>query len=122
MNVKHTIVALVIVAVLGGALYFLYRVPEKPSKDAVPKENLFSFKPEDVEEFTLTAGSQPPATIRRAAAGAPASKPDAVKPETAKTDDKKDVAPQWQVTQPEDVAADSTSIQTFVEEVASMQM
>src|SRR5438874_1153394 len=117
MNIKHTIAALVIVAVLGGALYFLNRIPEKPSKDAIPKENLFSFKPDDIEEFTLTAASQPPATIRRATA-APAAKPESLAKPGA---EKQDSAPQWQVAAPQGVAADSSQVQAFLEEIAGMQ-
>ena len=115
MNTKRTIVSIVIVAVLGGALYFLYRVPEKPSKDSIPKENLFSFKPDDIQEFTLTVGTQPPATIRRAAAAAPSTGT------PSKPDEKKDATPQWQVAAPDGVAADSSQIQTFVEEIVGLQ-
>jgi len=122
MKIKNTILALVVVAALGGVFYYLNRLPEKPGKNDIPKENLFSFTPDQVEEFTLEEAAKPVAVIRRlAATPAPApSKPDAItasKPGEVN----KDAAPQWEITAPEGVASDSTQIQSFIEEVAVLQ-
>jgi uncharacterized protein DUF4340 len=122
MKFKHTILALVIVAVLGGILYFLNQQPEKPSRDEVPKVNLFSFTPDQVQEFTIDASGQAKAALRRAAAEP--VKPEAVaaaKPTSKDGEVQKDSASKWEITAPEGVWSDSAAIQSFLEEIAGMQ-
>src|ERR1035437_1994101 len=56
MNFKKTIAALVLLASLGGVLYYLNKHPEnKPSDTTTEKKKLFSFQPADVKEFTIEA-------------------------------------------------------------------
>ncbi|HWP84426.1 MAG TPA: hypothetical protein VNN17_04515, partial [Terriglobia bacterium] len=110
MNVKHTLVAFLILLALGGAFYYLNRLPEKPDEKAIPKEDLFSFKAEDVEEFTLEEAGKPPATFRRRSAAAPGSGAAG-----------SGQSQQWEITAPPGIAADSAQIQSFIEEIAGMQ-
>ena len=116
MNVKHTILAFVILLALGGAFYFLNRQPEKPSADAIPKEDLFSFTPDQVEEFSIEAASQPPATFRRLPTTQPREK--AAFPEGEASD--KPIS-QWEITTPQGIAADHSQIQMFLEELPGLK-
>ena len=104
MKVTHTILALVILLGLGGVFYYLNQQPASPSPNEIAKKKVFSFQPDQVEEFTIEMADKPSATFRRVAAAAqPGSKPD----------DK--TAQQWQVLNPPGVAADSSQIQPFLE-------
>jgi hypothetical protein len=115
MNIKHTILALVILLVLGGAFYYLNQQPERPDPNAIPKEKLFSFTADQVEEFTIEAPPQPPATFRRAAS----TEPPPAKPPAGQTSEPP--APRWEIVTPEGIAADSSLIQSFVEELPDLQ-
>jgi Domain of unknown function (DUF4340) len=120
MKVKHTLIAFVILLCLGGVFYYLTKLPKKPGEHDIPKENLFSFKPDQVEEFTLQEKSKPPATFHKIAAPVePAKKASgsASKPPS----EKKEAAPHWEITSPEGIAADSNQIQTFLGDIAGMQ-
>lgn len=118
MKLKHTIGAFIILLALGGVFYYLNRLPVKPGKDDIPKENLFSFTPDQVEEITITEASKPAATLRRVAAA-----PKTDSKEAPKSGEKaKDASPpQWEITAPEGIAADSLQIQSFLEEIVGMQ-
>lgn len=118
MKLKQIIISLVILAVLGGAYYFVQKQPAATDPNAVTREDVFSFKPEQVQEFTLAVSGQPAATFRRTAspaAAAPASKPS----EPAKAESKPEA--QWEVTQPASIAADSSLIQAFVDELSGFK-
>ncbi|MBI2818535.1 MAG: DUF4340 domain-containing protein [Acidobacteria bacterium] len=120
MKVKHTLIAFVVLLALGGVFYYLNSLPQKPDENAIPKENLFSFTPDQVEEFTLEEASKPPATFRRTAASpapAVADSNSASEP----SEKNKDAAPQWEITAPEGIDADSNLIQDFLEQIAGMQ-
>jgi hypothetical protein len=120
MKVKHTLVALALVAVLGGLLYFLMRQPEKPAEDAIPREDLFTFTPDQVAEFTIEAPAQPAATFRRLPdAAAPA--PDTATPPAEGEPTEPKPEPRWEIVEPAGIAADSAQIQMFLEEIDAMQ-
>ncbi|MBI3934379.1 MAG: DUF4340 domain-containing protein [Acidobacteria bacterium] len=118
MNVKHTLLAFAIFLALGSAFYYLNRLPEKPGKDDIPKENLFTFTPDQVEEFTLEEQSKPVANFRRTGGTVPASASTAALEPGA---DKKGKVPQWQITTPEGIAADSVQIHAFLGEIVAMK-
>ena len=120
MKVKHTLIAFVILLALGGVFYYLDSLPEKPDADAIPKEDLFSFTPDQVEEFTIEEATKPAATFRRiAAATAPAAVDSSATTELSAENN--NAAPQWEITAPEGITADSTQIQSFLDEIAEMQ-
>ena len=120
MNVKHTLIAFVILLALGGVFYYLNSLPVKPDENAIPKEDLFSFTPDQVEQFTLQERSAPPATFRLiTAAPAPANAVSSSASEPGA--ENKDAAPQWELIAPEGIAADSAQIQSFLDEVAGLQ-
>jgi hypothetical protein len=109
MKIKQLIIALVILAALGGAYYFVQKQPAATDPNAVVREDVFSFKPEAVQEFSLNVSGQPAATFRRKPA--PAAKPG----------DKTAPAAQWEIVAPAGVEPDSQQIQSFVEELASFK-
>lgn len=109
MKLQQVIISLVILAALGGAYYFVQKQPATADPNAIAREDLFSFKPEDVQEFTLSVSGQPTATFRR--------KPDA--PAEASSGEKPE--PQWEIVEPADVAADSYQIQAFVDELGNFK-
>ena len=114
MKVKHTLIAFVILLALGGVFYYLDSLPEKPDADAIPKEDLFSFTPDQVEEFTIEEATKPAATFRRiAAATAPAAVDSSATTELSAENN--NAAPQWEITAPEGITADSTQIQSFLD-------
>ena len=120
MKVTHTLIAFVIVLALGGAFYYLDRLPEKPDEKAIPKEALFPFTADQVAEFTLQAVSQPAATFRRIADTPPAAHADSSA--TAEPGAENNPAtPQWELIAPEGIAGDSSQIQFFLEEIVGMQ-
>jgi hypothetical protein len=119
MKVKHTLIALALLAALGGVFYYLDSMPERPAENAIPKEGLFSFTPDQVEEFTLQAAAEPAATFRRIAQDpVPPQQPDATAAPGAGSSEP---IPQWEVIAPEGIAADSQQVQSFLEEIAGMQ-
>jgi hypothetical protein len=118
MRIKHTLIAFAVLAVLGGVFFYLDRMPEMPRADAIPKEGLFPFTADEVEEFTLSEASGPSATFRRIAATSDAAGSGA---ETESEAEPEAATPQWEVVEPEGVAADSNQIQAFLEEIAGMQ-
>jgi hypothetical protein len=115
MKIKHTILALVILLVLGGAFYYLNQQPERPDPNAIPKEKLFSFTADQVEEFAIEIPPQPPASFRRVASTEP---PPAAPPAGESSEPP---APPWEIVTPEGIAADSSLIQSFVEELPNLQ-
>lgn len=114
MKVTHTIIAFVVLLALGGAFYYLNQQPEKPAADAIPKEKLFSFAPDQVEEFTLEQPPQPAATIRRVAGSAP----DLTR---APSGAAKENASRWEIVTPAGIAADNSLIQSFLDELPNLQ-
>jgi hypothetical protein len=119
MKVKHTLIAFALVLALGGAFYYLDKLPEKPAEDAIPKEALFSFTADQIAEFTLQSASQPAATFRRIGdAPAPAKEESGTAAEAG--GENKDAA-QWEIVSPEGIAADSSQIEFFLEEIVGMQ-
>src|SRR5689334_2776483 len=113
MKFKQIIIALVILAALGGAYYFVQKQPAAADPNAVAREDVFSFKPEDVQEFSLVVSGQPSATFRRAASAAPAPK----------ADDKNAAPPasKWEIVEPAGIAADSEQINSFLDEFAGFK-
>ena len=55
MKFTNTLIALVLLAALGGVLFYLNKHPktETPSDSAVPKKKLFSFQPDHVKSFSI---------------------------------------------------------------------
>lgn len=113
MNIKHTLLAFLLLAALGGAYYFVQKQPAPEDTSAIPREDLFAFQPEDVQEFTLNVAGQPAATFRRLP-GAPPANP-ATAGETAPISSPAAEA-QWEIVAPADIAADSYQIQSFLDE------
>ncbi|MBI4463708.1 MAG: hypothetical protein HY647_03290, partial [Acidobacteria bacterium] len=68
MKIWHTAVALLVLLVLGGVLYYLNRQPEKPSTEGFPKQDLFTFQSGPVEEFTIEIPGKPATTFRQVVA------------------------------------------------------
>jgi hypothetical protein len=100
MKVSHTILALVVLLGLGGVLYYLYKRPAGPDPNEVPKEKIFAFTADQVEEFAIEAPPAEPAVFRRVAAGD---------------------SPQWSIVSPEGAQADNSQIQEFLGEVQNME-
>jgi hypothetical protein len=100
MKVKHTLLALVLLLGLGGIFYYLNSRPENASPDEIPKEKIFPFQPDQVEQFALEIGNESAAAVERVT---PAPNPS------------------WKIVQPEGVAADHDSIQSFLNELPNLQ-
>lgn len=115
MKIKHTLIALLLLAALGGAYYFVQKQPVPEQVSAIPREDLFTFKPEDVQELTLNVSGQPTATFRRLPPDSAAAKP-APQGESAPQPEA-----QWEIVEPAGMAADSYQIQSFVDEFASFK-
>jgi len=99
MKFLNTLVALVIVAGLGGTFYYLNKHPKsETSADTTPKQKIVSFQPNQVKEFTFESPDQSAVTVRRASAPG-----------------------QWEITAPSGVPADSTQIQAFVDAVPKLE-
>ena len=105
MKIWHTVIALLALLVLGGVLYYLNQQPEKPSSEGFPKQDLFTFQPNQVEEFTIEIEGKPTTTIRRVAAGQPSSA----------ADGQPSNQPQWEIVSPVGIAADSKEVQSFLD-------
>jgi len=109
MKVSHTIIAVVILAALGGVFYYLEQQPAAPSAVEAAKQKVFSFAADQVEEFTIEALNQPAVTVRRAAAaGEPAAAPPA------------GGAP-WAIVAPAEIASDTSEIESFINEIPNLQ-
>ncbi len=123
MNARHTIGALVILAVLGGLLYFVYQQPVPVDPRAIPREPLFSFDPEDIVEFRLEMAAERPASFRRIeeppaeAEGAEAEAAEA-EPAAASFDEPES---QWEVLEPSGIDADSYLVEGFLAEFYKFQ-
>ncbi len=115
MKILHTFVALGILLLLGGVLYYLDKNPPENASEAIPKEKLFSFQADQVEEFSIEMPNEPILTSRRLPDGE-ASQTEAEVEESPATADQ----PQWEFLSPEGVAADSMLIQYFVESLPDL--
>lgn len=98
---KNTIIALIVLAGLGGVLYYLNKHPktETPTDTATAKKKLFSFQADQIRGFSIEAPNQPAVTIRRAAHG----------------------QQQWEVAAPAGVPGDNSQIQSFVDGLAKFE-
>jgi hypothetical protein len=99
---------------LGGAYYFVQKQPAATDPNAFVSEEVFSFKPEDVREFTLQVSGQPTATFRRKTAAPAAAKPATDAADSAAPESKPEA--QWEIIEPAAIEADSYQIQAFVDE------
>jgi hypothetical protein len=122
MNFRKTIAALVILAVLGGVLYYLNKHPEnKPSDTTTEKKKLFSFQPADVKEFTIeaqsTAQAAAPPTGGDTAKAATSASPTPPTLTVRRAADKG----QWEIASPAGVPADSTQVQSFVDALSKYE-
>ncbi len=115
MKILHTFVALGILLLLGGVLYYLDKNPPENASEAIPEEKLFSFQADQVEEFSIEMPNEPILTSRRLPDGE-ASQTEAEVEESPATADQ----PQWEFLSPEGVAADSMLIQYFVESLPDL--
>ncbi len=113
MKILHTFIALGILLVLGGVLYYLDKNPPENASDAIPKEKLFSFQAEQVEEISIEMPNEPTLTSRRLPDG---ERPEAGSEGAPTVDDL-----QWEFVDPEGVAADSMLIQSFVESLPGLE-
>ncbi|MEE8176790.1 MAG: DUF4340 domain-containing protein, partial [Acidobacteriota bacterium] len=116
MKILHTFVALGILLLLGGVLYYLDKNPPENASEAIPKEKLFSFQADQVEEFSIEMPNEPILTSRRLPDGE-ALQTEAEVEESPATADQ----PQWEFLSPEGVAADSMLIQYFVESLPGLE-
>ena len=105
MKIWHTVIALLVLLMLGGVLYYLNQQAEKPSPEGFPKKDLFTFQPDQVEEFTIEIQGSPTATFRRVAA----------RPPSSGADGQPTNQPQWEISYPPGVAADSKEVQSFLD-------
>jgi len=101
MKFQNTVIALVLLAGLGGVFYYLNKHPQADtSADAsTAKKKLFAFQPDQVKGFSIEMPNQPSISVRRAAQG----------------------PPQWEIVSPAGVAADSSLIQTFVDGLSKIE-
>ena len=120
MKISHTFIAFGILLVLGGVLYYLDKNPPENASDAIPREELFSFQVEQVDEFSIEMPNEPTMTARRL--------PEADSPEAAGEEEKEAATvtmkmdePQWEFVAPAGVAADSMLIQSFVESLSDLE-
>lgn len=111
MKVSHTIIAVVILALLGGVFYYLEQQPEPLSEEELARQGVFSFDAEQVQEFTMEAQGEQPVTVRRAgaveAAGEETPAPAA--------------AGGWEIVAPAEIAPDNDEIGTFLSEIPNLQ-
>ncbi len=114
MKTTNTIIAFALLLVLGGVFYYLQQQPRQPAPGETPKQKLFSWEPEQVEEFSIEIPDQPAATFRLAAGAPPAAKADG---NTASATN----APRWEVVSPSDVGADAGAIQAFLTELPKLE-
>lgn len=114
MKITNTIIAFALLLVLGGTFYYLQQQPQPPAPGETPKQKLFSFQPDQVEEFSIEMPKEPVATLRRVVAGSEAKDTEGGKANTATT-------PQWEVVSPPEVGADSSQIQSFLAELPKLQ-
>jgi len=99
MKPLNTIIALVILAGLGGVLYYLNKHPKsETSADSIPKQKIFAFQANQVQQFTVESPDQPAVTVKRGKA-----------------------AGQWEIASPAGIPADSTEIQAFVDGVPKLE-
>ena len=112
MKLRNTLIALGLLAALGGVLYYLNKHPQSntPSDTSAEKKKLFSFQPSQVTGFTIEAADQPAVTIRRAQSKG--TTPGA----TSGTG-----GAQWEVAEPAGVPPDSTQIQSFIEALPKIE-
>ncbi len=111
MKVSHTIIAVVILALLGGVFYYLEQQPEQPSEDELARQDVFSFDAEQVEEFTMEVQGEEPVTVRRAGAAEPAG-------EEATS---QAAAGGWEIVAPAEIAPDNDEIGSFLSEIPNLQ-
>jgi len=111
MKVSHTIIAVLILAVLGGVFYYLEQQPEPPSAEEAAKQKIFTFDAAQVEEFTIESLDQPAFTVRRAAAAGQSTGEAAAQP----------AATGWQITAPAEIAPDTSEIESFLGEIPNLQ-
>ena len=105
MKIWHTVIALLVLLMLGGVLYYLNQQPEKPSAEGFPKKDLFTFQLDQVEEFTIELQGSPTATFRRVAASQP----------SAGADRQPSNQSHWEIVSPSGIAADSKEVQSFLD-------
>jgi hypothetical protein len=122
MKVSNTIIAVVILAVLGGVFYYLEQQPAEPSADEAAKQKIFTFDAAQVEEFTIEAQGEQPVTIRRVSAeAAPASsggQSDASATPAATTPP---ASGQWQIVAPAEIAPDTSEVESLVTGIPNLQ-
>lgn len=100
MKLKNTLVALILLAALGGVYFYLNKHPvSKPSDSTAEKTKAFSFQPSQVMSFTITAKDQPPLTIHRAASGSA-----------------------WEIASPAGIPADNTQVQSFIDDLPKLEL
>ena len=114
MKIQHTLIALVILALLGGALFYLQKNPVENPSDAIPKEDLFSFQADELEEFRIEMPGQPAVVTRRVSAAPPPAEGEAAS-------DGSNGEAKWEFESPEGVAADSMLVQSFVDALPAMK-
>ena len=93
MKFLNTVIALVLLAGLGGVLYYLNKHPKTETSADSAKKKLLAFQADQVKGFSIEVPNQPAMTIRRAAQG----------------------QQQWEVVSPAGVPGDSSQIQSFVD-------
>ena len=119
MKILHTFIALGVLLALGGVLYYLDKNPPESASDAIPKEKLFSFQADDVQEFSIAMPNEPTLTSRRLQ-DEKVSEPTAEGTQEAETPVTAD-DPQWEFVAPEGVATDSMLVQSFVESLPDLE-
>jgi hypothetical protein len=100
MKLTNTIIALVLLAALGGVLYYLNKHPKTDEGDNRPK--LFAFKSEDVKQFTIEEKDKPPATVRHNEHATPAQ-------------------PNWEAVTPSGIPVDESQVKSFLDDVVKIQ-
>src|SRR4051812_18954443 len=99
MKLSNTLIALVLLAALGGVLFYLNKHPkaETPSDSSIPKKKLFAFQPDQVKSFSIDVPGQPVMTV-------------------SKSGNQK-----WQITSPSGVPTDNSQVQSFVDGLPKLE-
>jgi Domain of unknown function (DUF4340) len=126
MKVSHTIIAVLILAVLGGAFYYLQKQPTPPAPEEAAKKKLFAFDAGQVEEFTVESPGETAFTVRRAAAaGGPKESAGESAGKSGSESDGKAAAQanasEWKIVAPAEIAPDKSEIDSFVSEIPKLE-
>src|SRR4051812_32603554 len=99
MKLSNTLIALVLLAALGGVLFYLNKHPkaDTPSDSSIPKKKLFAFQPDQIKSFSIDAPGQPLTTVNKVG------------------------NQKWQIVSPASVPVDNSQVQSFVDGLPKLE-